>query len=351
MSPKGAVMICGHGSRDERAVSQFNAMVETMKQTHLADYDVESGFLEFAHPILRDGFEKLKAMGHKKIYALPGMLFAAGHVKNDLPSEVNNFAHDNPDIDVKFGRDLAIDPKLLIAAKDRIEEALADADDSVSRKETLLMVVGRGTNDPDANSNVYKVARMLQEGMGFGRTEISYSGVAHPRVNSGLREAMKLGYKRVVVFPYFLFAGILIDRIYTHTDEVAAEFGDVEFIKAGYLKDHPMVLESFAERLAEIDTGDNNMNCQLCKYREQIIGFEGDVGTPQVGHHHHVMGIGTDGHSHGHSHGHHHHHGHGHHHGHSHDHGHDHAHDHSHNHDHGHSHSHDHGDANKSTGS
>lgn len=81
MSPKGAVMICGHGSRDERAVSQFNAMVETMKQTHLADYDVESGFLEFAHPILRDGFEKLKAMGHKKIYALPGMLFAAGHVK------------------------------------------------------------------------------------------------------------------------------------------------------------------------------------------------------------------------------------------------------------------------------
>jgi sirohydrochlorin cobaltochelatase len=52
MSPKGAVMICGHGSRDERAVSQFNNMVEQMKHTHFADYDVESGFLEFAHPIL-----------------------------------------------------------------------------------------------------------------------------------------------------------------------------------------------------------------------------------------------------------------------------------------------------------
>jgi len=214
-------------------------------------------------------------------------------------------------------------------------------DHSISRKDTLLMVVGRGTNDPDANSNVYKVARMLQEGLGFGRTEISYSGVAHPRVNAGLREAMKLGYKRVVVFPYFLFAGILIDRIYAHTDEIAAEFQDVEFIKAEYLRDHPLVLESFAERLAEIDTGDNNMNCQLCKYREQIIGYEGDVGTPQVGHHHHVMGIGTDGHSH--DHGHHHHHGHGHHH--------DHGHSHGHSHDHGHSHSHDHDDAKKSTGS
>ncbi|MDP2699385.1 sirohydrochlorin chelatase [Thalassospira sp.] len=332
MSYKGAVMICGHGSRDERAVSQFNAMVEKMKQTHLAGYDVESGFLEFAHPILRDGFEKLKARGHKKIHALPGMLFAAGHVKNDLPSEVNNFAHANPDIEVKYGRDLAIDPKLLKASADRIEEALAGADDSISRKETLLMVVGRGTNDPDANANVYKVARMLQEGMGFARVEISYSGVAHPRVNAGLREAMKLGYKRVVVFPYFLFVGILIDRIYDHADEVAGEFPDVEFIKASYLSDHPLVLESFAERLAEIDSGDNNMNCQLCKYREQIIGYEDDVATPQVGHHHHVMGIGTDG-GHGHSHG----HGHGH----SHDH-HDHSHDH---------HDHDHPPAHKATGS
>lgn len=334
MSPKGAVMICGHGSRDERAVSQFNAMVEKMKETHLAEYDVESGFLEFAHPILRDGFEKLKARGHKKIHALPGMLFAAGHVKNDLPSEVNNFARENPDIDVKFGRDLAIDPKLLRASADRIEEALEQAGGDVDRKDTLLMVVGRGTNDPDANSNVYKVARILQEGMGFGRVEISYSGVAHPRVNAGLREAMKLGYKRVVVFPYFLFVGILVDRIFNHTDEVAAEFPDVEFIKASYLSDHPLVLESFAERLAEIDTGDNNMNCQLCKYREQIIGYEDNVGTPQVGHHHHVMGIGTDGH--------HHHHGHGHHH---HDHAHDHG--HSHSHDHGHTHSHDHDHAPK----
>tara|TARA_R110001583_G_scaffold96819_1_gene241266 strand:+ start:21995 stop:23020 length:1026 start_codon:yes stop_codon:yes gene_type:complete len=334
MSPKGAVMICGHGSRDERAVSQFNNMVEQMKHTHFADYDVESGFLEFAHPILRDGFEKLKALGHKKIYALPGMLFAAGHVKNDLPSEVNNFDRENPDIIVKFGRDLAIDPKLLRASADRIEEALATADTSIARKDTLLMVVGRGTNDPDANSNVYKVARILQEGMGFGRVEVSYSGVAHPRVNAGLREAMKLGYKRVVVFPYFLFVGILVDRIYTHTDEVSAEFPDIEFIKASYLADHPLVLESFAERLAEIDTGDNNMNCQLCKYREQIIGYEGDVATPQVGHHHHVMGIGTDGHSHDHGHG----HSHGHSHGHHGDHGHK---DHSHNHAHDHGHSHD----------
>ena len=48
-------------------------------------------------------------------------------------------------------------------------------------------------------------------------------------------------------------------------------------------------------------TGDNLMNCALCKYREQIVGREGEVGTPQAGHHHHVRG---GGHSHSHEHGH-----------------------------------------------
>ncbi|MEC7214099.1 MAG: sirohydrochlorin chelatase, partial [SAR324 cluster bacterium] len=76
-----------------------------------------------------------------------------------------------------------------------------------------------------------------------------------------------------------------------------------------------LVLDTFAERVDEILEGRNLMNCQLCKYREQVLGFESEVGLPQESHHHHVEGIGTGS-------GHHHHH-HG-------DHGHDHHHDHGH---------------------
>jgi sirohydrochlorin cobaltochelatase len=306
-SPKTAVMICGHGSRDDGAVAEFNKLAIHFRE-RLPEYDVESGFLEFARPIIRDGLEKLKERGAKRILCVPGMLFAAGHVKNDLPSEINNFAADNPDIEMLFGRDLAIDGKLLRAARDRIEEALAAAGDGVAREDTLLMAVGRGTNDADANSNVCKVARMLWEGMGFGWAETCYSGVAHPRVDAGLERAVRLGFKRIVVFPYFLFTGILVRRIYDQTDAEAAQHPDIEFVKADYLNDHPLVIDTFVERLHEITAGENNMNCQLCKYREQIVGREDEIGTPQVGHHHHVVGVGTDGdHGHSHDHGHHHH--------------------------------------------
>ena len=164
---------------------------------------------------------------------------------------------------------------------------------NVPRHETLLVVVGRGASDPDANSNVSKVTRLLWEGFGFGWAETAYSGVTFPLVEPGLEHAARLGYKRIIVFPYFLFTGILVDRIYDATDAVAAKHPEIEFIKAPYLNDHPQVIATFEERIAQILTGDIAMNCQMCKYRTQVLGFEADVGAVQESHHHHVEGIGT----------------------------------------------------------
>ena len=321
MTDKLGVMVCGHGSRDEGAVREFESVALGIK-ARLPQYDVESGFLEFARPIIRDGLDKLRARGVTRILAVPGMLFAAGHAKNDIPSVLNTYEAQYPEVRIDYGRELAIDDKLLRAAGDRIGEALERAGDGVPRHETLLVVVGRGASDPDANSNVSKVMRMLWEGFGFGWGEVAYSGVTFPLVEPGLEHAAKLGYRRIVVFPYFLFTGVLVKRIYDHTDLVAARHPEIEFVKAPYLSDHPLVLDSFAERVEEILRGENTMNCKLCKYRDHILGFETEVGLPQESHHHHVEGIGTgDGHAHDHGHSHdhgdgkhhHHHHGHGHH--------------------------------------
>jgi sirohydrochlorin cobaltochelatase len=208
----------------------------------------------------------------------------------------------NPGVDVRLGRDLAIEPKLLAAAADRIAAAVPEG-----RDDTVLVVVGRGTNDPDANSNIAKIARMLWEGMGFGWAEVAFSGVAHPRVDAALDRAARLGFRRIAVFPYFLFTGVLVKRIYAQTDAAAARFPGIDFVKAQYLRDHHGVIDAFLDRAGETDAGAPAMNCQLCKYRTQIVGYEEAVGTPQQGHHHHVRGAGI-GHDHAHDHGHHHHH-------------------------------------------
>ncbi len=289
---RDGIMLCGHGSRDADAVAEFQRLAQGL-EARLGDVALASGHLEFARPHIRDGLEALRTGGAKRILAVPGMLFAAGHVKNDIPWELNAFAADHPDITVHFARELAIDAKMLAAAAGRIEQAEAAAKQPVPRADSLLMVVGRGTSDPDANSNIAKIARMLWEGMGFGWAETAFSGVAQPGVDQALDRAQRLGFERIIVFPYFLFTGVLVKRIYRLTDEAAQRHPGTEIIRAGYLSDHPQVIETLAQRIGEIDDGDNNMNCQLCKYRERVIGYDGDLGKPQAGHHHHVRGIGT----------------------------------------------------------
>jgi len=293
-----AVLICGHGSRDPEAIAEFELVAAALRP-RLPEFDFATGYLEFAQPTIHDGLAVLAARGARRILAIPGMLFAASHVKNDLPWEMNSFMADNPGIDVRLGRDLGIDPKLLQAAAARIAAA---ADPGIARAETLLVVVGRGTNDPDANSNISKLTRMLWEGMGFGWAEIAFSGVAHPRVDAALTRAARLGFRRIIVFPYFLFTGVLVRRIYAQTETVARLFPEIEFIKALYLRDHPEVIGAFGDRVGEVSDAQPAMNCQLCKYRTQIIGYESDAGAPQAAHHHHVRGIGID---HGHPHHHH----------------------------------------------
>ena len=291
---KIGVLLCGHGSRATSAVTEFASMAGKVRKV-MPDWTVEHGFLEFANPVIREGLDSLRIHGCDRILAVPGMLFAAMHAKNDIPSVLNAYAAKHS-IKIDYGRELGVDPKMLAAASDRIAEALDRADSEhgvVPRTDTCLVVIGRGASDPDANGNVSKIARILWEGMGVGWCETGFSGVTFPLVAPCLEHVAKLGYRRVVVFPYFLFSGVLVDRIYGFTERVAAQYPHIQFVKAAYLNDHPKVIATLAERATEILEGRTEMNCAMCKYRTQVIGFESEVGMPQESHHHHVEGQGA----------------------------------------------------------
>ena len=335
MAGKIGVMICGHGSRSQSAVDEFATLAEKLPPYLPPEWPMEYGYLEFANPLIRDGLDKLREGGCDKILAVPGMLFAAMHSKNDIPTVLNTYSTKHG-IDVSYGRELGVDPKMIAAAAGRIQEAVDAANAEHGEMElhdTALVVIGRGASDPDANSNVSKVARLLWEGMGFGWCEVGYSGVTFPLVEPCLDHVSRLGYKRVIVFPYFLFSGILIDRIYGFTDKCADKYPEIQFQKAGYLGDHPKVLETFAERITEqmgggvpncgtclyrtqiinIENGEHKhitpadrmgadhpalsavppAPCVMCKYRTQVLGFEHEVGAVQESHHHHVEGQGA----------------------------------------------------------
>ncbi|MCV6587674.1 MAG: sirohydrochlorin chelatase [Marinobacterium sp.] len=314
-------MICGHGSRDKEAEREFGKVAQGLKK-RFPDLPVEYGFLEYSAPNIHMGLNRLVDAGCEQILAVPGMLFAATHAKNDIPSVLTTFEEKNEGLEVTYGSELGLHPAMIEAFQARIYESLGldSQNPPENLYDTLLVVVGRGTSDSWANAEAAKLTRIVNENMGFGWADTVYSGVTYPSVGVGMEKLLKLGYKRVVVAPYFLFTGRLIKRIYGYVDKVAAENSGVEFIKAGYLSDHDKVIDAFEVRVREIMEGLGGPETLMESFKRRLAAGEVDL------HHHHAE-YQEEGHDH--------HHGH-HHHGHSHDH--NHSHSHSHEHDHGHSH-------------
>jgi len=284
-----AIVIAGHGSRDPEGILEFERLAQLVRQ-RAGERHVQHGFLEFALPTIDEAARTLIRTGEQRIAIVPLVLLAANHAKNDLPGEVLALQQEFSTIQLHYGSALQLHPNVLRLFRHRIVEAEARSSQKIRRAKTCLVVVGRGTTDPDANSDVSKLARLLQEGMGFGGSYVCFSGTAKPLVADGLPEAVRLGFARIIVAPFFLFTGVLVKRIYDAVDATAGEHPKTEFLKADYLGIHPLLADAFLERAEETIAGKAAMNCSLCKYRVQIIGYEKELGAPQRPHHLHARG-------------------------------------------------------------
>ncbi|WP_440134465.1 sirohydrochlorin chelatase [Chitinophaga sancti] len=279
------ILICGHGSRDPEGVRGFKELVGLLRERY-PDYMVDYGFLEFSHPVYAAAVERMYMAGVREILAIPAILFAGAHAKNDIPYEMNTLQSQYKGLSIRLSRHIGITPSILKLARQLIVQAGGTGDLS----DACLLVVGRGTSDPDANADVAKMTRMLWEGMGFGFATTAYIGVTKPLLQEALPLVELLPYKRVIAVPLFLFTGVLLKKIYAQLEEYREQTEKEVLYTSGFECDE-LLLETIDERIREVEIGRPEMNCQLCKYRTQIIGFEEEVGKEQVGHHLAVKGI------------------------------------------------------------
>jgi sirohydrochlorin cobaltochelatase len=294
-----ALLIAGHGTRDDAGAEAFRDFVRRLGQRR-PDLAVAGGFIELSPPPLGEAVTELVERGVRRFAAVPLMLVSAGHAKGDIPAALAREKERHPGISYTYGRPLGPHPALLRVLERRLEEALEGT--SEDRSDVTVLLVGRGSTDPDANAEVFKAARLLWEGRGYAGVETAFVSLAAPDVPSGLERCARLGARRIVVLPYFLFTGVLPDRVRRQTEEWAAAHPEVQVRSADVIGPEPELLDLVLERYEEAVKGDLRMNCDSCVYRIALPGFEEKVGLPQQPHFH----PDDDGH-HGHGHGHHHH--------------------------------------------
>jgi sirohydrochlorin cobaltochelatase len=298
------LLLVGHGTRDadgRQSLLDFAAAYEAIDPSR----PVIPCFLELTEPTIQDGVDRCVAEGYTDFSVLPVLLFAARHNKFDITNELDRARQQHPQVTFHYGRHFGITPGILDLWRDRL--ALLDQPEfnpqGISRADTVLLFVGRGSSDPDANGDVCKLARVLWEGSGYQTVETCFIGITHPRLEEGFRRSRLHQPKRIIVLPYFLFTGTLVKKIFTITAEQQAQFPEIELVNLPEMGVQPVLFSVLREREIETQLGQVQMNCELCKFR--LAALKG-------GHSH----------SHGHEHGHAHHH---HPHGHSPDHGHSHG--------------------------
>ncbi len=291
------LLLIGHGSRDadgRQNVLDFAAAYQSLDTSR----PVIPCFLELTEPTIQDGVDRCVEAGYTDISVLPVLLFAARHNKFDVTSELDRARQRHPQVQFYYGRHFGITPEILTLWRDRLAQLDTPTYNphGIERKDTVLLFVGRGASDPDANGDVFKLARVLWEGSDYHTVEICFIGITHPRLEEGFRRAMFYQPKRIIVLPYFLFTGILVKKIQDISLQQQRQFPQTEVICLPEMGLHPQLMAVMRQREIETQVGAVAMNCEMCKFR--IAAVQGGA----IAHEHEHSHSHGHGHSHGHDH-------------------------------------------------
>lgn len=121
--------------------------------------------------------------------------------------------------------------------------------------DTAILLMAHGSRRAEANQELFDLAgRLLQEGR-YRIVEASFLELADPDIVAGGRACVARGANVVLMIPYFLSAGVHLNRdLVEARDTLASEFPEVEFRLGPPLGPHALLDSLVRERIRELET-------------------------------------------------------------------------------------------------
>ncbi len=180
------LLLVGHGTRDPAGQAEFWQLVETIRGQN-PDWLVEGSLLELAAPTIATGLASLAQRGARVIRAVPLVLFAAGHARQDIPRALAAAALDHPHVEVEQAPHLGCQDWIVELSEWRFHEAAGDQNLGPPG-DTLLLLVGRGSSDAEATREMHEFAQCRAAPAGVA-VRGGVSGNGRTPVGSGARGA------------------------------------------------------------------------------------------------------------------------------------------------------------------
>ena len=293
------ILLVGHGSREKSGNDEIEAFAAQWRERQ-PGWRIEVCFIEFSEITMSEGLRRA-AESARRVIVVPLILNAAGHVKMDIPQAIDGARLKYPMVQFLYAPHLTACDPILAILKRRLKDAM-QALDMPDPTTTGVVILGRGSSDRQANGDMAKMARWLMEETDHELVDLAFTGITYPRLEKAVQRQGLLGMKQVVVLPYYLFNGTLVERIARQVEHLKAQYPTIRFVSTRYFGFEPEIFALLEQRVDDLRRGAPAalMPCDGCKFRDFAV--EHGLG----GHHH------GDAAAHGHDHDHDHDHAHGH---------------------------------------
>jgi sirohydrochlorin cobaltochelatase len=270
------VLLVGHGSRNQAGNDEIQAFKLQWQAMH-PDWRIELCYIELAEVLLDEGLRRA-AQGADKVVVVPLILSAAGHVKAEIPEHIEDAREQFPEVEFIYAPHIGANEDILKILKSSLKgvlKTLAMPDP----KTTGVIVLGRGSSDRVANGELAKLARWLYEDTEHELVDIAFTGITHPRLETAVQRQAKLGMTQIAILPYYLFTGLLIERIALQMTRLQNQYPQIAIACGLYFGFDNRIFELLDQRVEEaIDpVAPKMLDCDGCQYREQAMQH----------HHHH----------------------------------------------------------------
>jgi sirohydrochlorin ferrochelatase len=121
-SPKTALLLIAHGSREADANADLHHLVEQLRKEGRYAI-VEASFLELVEPDIEQGAQRCVSLGAERVIVLPYFLSAGVHVTRDLTQACRTLSVQYPGVEFRLAEPLGRHPLLLQIVAERVRQA------------------------------------------------------------------------------------------------------------------------------------------------------------------------------------------------------------------------------------
>ncbi len=245
---KESILLIGHGSRNATGNQQIQEFTQNLQQK-CPQWNIDVCYIELADYLLDAGLQDA-ADKSDKVIVVPLILNAAGHVKEEIPEYIDAARKKNPDTRFVYASHIGTD-ELILNIMNRYLKKQMSRLAMPDPKNTGVIVLARGSSDAQANAEMAKMARLIFEDNEHELVELAFTGVCYPRLETVVQRQVKLGMKQVVILPYYLFDGILLERIDRQVQRISVQYPDISFVHSRHFGFEPEILELVEQRIRE----------------------------------------------------------------------------------------------------